>query len=135
MNLPRIFLLSAISACGLLLSSCAGMGGGKAPQPGEVDHCVFVWLKHKGSAQDRAKLEDACHTLAQIPGVISVSTGDTLVSKRHVVDSSFDVGVVVRFESAAAMEAYLKHPTHVKLAKEVLYPMTKKLEVHDFTVR
>src|SRR5580704_6416349 len=99
MNLPRIFLLS-ISACGLALSSCASYSSQKAPHAGEVEHCVFIWLKHKGSVEDRTRLEESCKDLAQIPGVISVVSGDSLKSKRPIVDSSFDVGVVVRFESA-----------------------------------
>ncbi len=111
------------------------MSNQKAPHAGQVEHCVFIWLKHKGNAGGAlAKLEEACKDLAQIPGVVSVISGDSLKSKRSIVDSSFDVGVVVRFESAEAMEAYLKNPIHVKLTREVLYPMTKKLEVHDFVV-
>jgi hypothetical protein len=134
MNLPRIFLLFVIGACGLAFSSCANLNNSKVPHAGQVDHCVFIWLKHKGNADDRTRLEEACKDLAQIPGVVSVISGDSLKSRRSIVDSSFDVGVVVRFESAEAMEAYLKNPIHVKLTREVLYPMTKKLEVHDFVV-
>jgi stress responsive alpha/beta barrel protein len=135
MNPRRIFLLSVIGACSLALSSCAGLGGGPSAKAGEVEHAVFVWLKHPGSVEDRAKLVEAGRTLATIPGVISVSGGDSLPSKRPVVDSSFDVGFVIRFGSADAMNAYLSDPRHVKVTKEVLVPLSKKIVVHDFTVR
>jgi hypothetical protein len=131
----RFFLLSALWSAALLLASCAEMGSGKAPRAGQVDHVVLVWLKHPGDAAERAKLIEAGRSLASIPGVISVSGGESLPSTRPMVDSSFDVGYVMRFESQAAMEAYVKHPLHVKLAKEVLKPAAQKVVVHDFVIR
>jgi len=135
MNRLRFFLLSAFGSATLFLSSCAQLGYEKAPRPGQVDHLVLVWLKHPGDAAERAGLVEAGRSLTAIPGVISVTGGDSLPSTRPMVDSSFDVGYVIRFESAAALDAYVKHPLHVKLAKEVLFPAAKKVVIHDFVVR
>jgi len=135
MHRLRFFLLSAFGSAALLLSSCAQLGYEKAPRPGQVDHLVLVWLKHPGDAAERAKLIEAGRSLAAIPGVISVSGGESLPSTRPMVDSSFDVGYVIRFDSEASMNAYVKHPLHVKLAKEVLFPAAKKVVVHDFVLR
>jgi len=135
MHRLRFFLLSALGSVTFLLSSCAHVGYEKAPRPGEVDHVVLVWLKHPGDAAERARLVEAGRALASIPGVISVSGGESLPSKRPMVDASFDLGYVFRFESEAAMNAYVKHPLHMKLAREVLFPAAKKVVVHDFVVR
>ena len=131
----RFFLLSALAACSFAFSSCAELHSSKAPQAGQVEHVVMVWLKHPGNAQERAKLIEASRQLREIPGVISVSGGTPIPSKRPIVDASFDVGLVIRFENAAAMNAYLTHPIHVKLTNEVLKPASRKVVVHDFTVQ
>jgi hypothetical protein len=130
----RFFLLSALAACSFAVNSCTGLGSAKAPQSGQVEHVVMVWLKHPGDAHERAKLVEASRQLKDIPGVISVSGGTPIPSKRPIVDATFDVGFVIRFENAAAMTAYLTHPIHVKLTNEVLTPASRKVVVHDFTV-
>ncbi|HBE23040.1 MAG TPA: stress protein, partial [Verrucomicrobiales bacterium] len=54
-------------------------------------------------------------------------------SDRPVVDDSFDVALLVRFTDVAALHAYEADPRHVKEVKEVLLPLTKKIQVYDFT--
>jgi hypothetical protein len=130
----RFFLLSALAACSFALASCTELRSAKAPKGGQVEHVVLVWLKHSGDAHERARLIEASRQLRDIPGVISVSGGTPIPSKRPIVDASFDVGFVIRFENAAAMSAYLTHPIHVKLTNEVLKPASRKVVVHDFTV-
>ena len=135
MILRRFFLLSTLVACSFAFSSCAELHSSKASQAGQVEHVVLVWLKHHGDAQERSKLIEAARQLKEIPGVLSVSGGDPIPSKRPIVDASFDVGFVIRFENAAAMNAYLTHPIHVKLTNEVLKPASRKVLVYDVNVR
>ena len=52
---------------------------------------------------------------------------------RPVVDSSFDVAVVVTFEDEAALRAYDAHPTHKQAVEEVLRPLVGKLVIYDVT--
>ena len=116
-----------------LLVSCSGVQPAK---PGNVSHVVLIWLKHKGNAQERAKIiATAKEFRSKIPGILAMSVGEPLPSDRPVVDSSFDVGLVMRFESKEALDAYEKHPEHLKAVKEILAPLAAKLVVHDWTVK
>ncbi|MEI6534833.1 MAG: Dabb family protein [Verrucomicrobiaceae bacterium] len=97
---------------------------------------MLLWLKHKGDAQERAKIIATAKSFpAQIPGILAMSVGDPLPSTRPIVDSSFDVGLVIRFENKEALAAYEKHPVHQKAVEEVLKPLTAKIVVHDWTVQ
>ncbi len=136
MKLAKQFLTSSLALGAALLVSCAQMGLQPAAQPGHVSHVVLVWLKHKNNAAERAKvIETAKSFRNQIPGIVAMSVGEPLPSTRPVVDSSFDVGLVMRFESKAAMDAYEKNPIHVKAVKEILAPLAAKIVVYDWSVK
>lgn len=114
----------------LLLSSCSNI----PPAEGGVTHIVLAWLKRPGCEADRAKLIEAAKGLkADIPEVQSLSVGRSIPSGRPIVDSSFDVALVMKFKSRAAMDSYEKSRAHVKAATKVLKPLTSKIVVHDFT--
>ncbi|MBL9117041.1 MAG: Dabb family protein [Verrucomicrobiaceae bacterium] len=114
-----------------LLTSCATCPI-CAPK-GKVEHIVLAWLKKPGNAADRAKIVAAAKDLkAGIPQVKALSVGQVLLSERPIVDDSFDVALVMRFNSKEDMQAYEKHPVHVKAVKEVLQPLTSKVVVYDF---
>lgn len=98
---------------------------------GTVDHIVLVWLKRSSNAQDRQKLRDAADEFRSIPGLRFLDHGTALPSDRPIVDDSFDVGFVMRFDSAAALQAYEKNPLHVKKVNEVLRPLSRKILVYD----
>jgi hypothetical protein len=124
-------LLLALAAAASLVS-CATSGKMAPPAArGTVDHVVFMWLKRPGNAADRAAVLAACEKLRVIPGAKFLDTGAALPSDRPVVDDSFDVGLIVRFESAATMNSYLTDPRHVKQLTEVLKPKTRKILVYD----
>jgi hypothetical protein len=48
-----------------------------------------------------------------------------------VVDDSFDVAFVMRFDNAADLAAYEKHPVHTEAVQKTLRPLAKKLLVYD----
>ena len=97
---------------------------------------MLLWLKHKGDALERARIIATAKTFpSQIPGILAMSVGETLPSERPIVDSSFDVGLVIRFENKEALAAYEKNPVHLKAIAEVLKPLAAKIVVHDWTVR
>ena len=125
----------SLSLSAALLTSCAQFGYQKAAAPGEVEHVVLVWQKKKGDAATRAKIIETAHTFRDIPGILSLSAGEPISSERPVVDSSFDVAIVIRFANKAALDAYEKNPKHVKAVEEVLKPAVGKLVVHDYTVK
>ena len=94
---------------------------------------MLAWLKKPGDAIDRAKIVAAAKELkAGIPQLKALSVGQALPSERPIVDDSFDVALAMRFNTKEDMQAYEKHPVHVKAVKEVLQPLTSKVVVYDF---
>lgn len=121
----------AAALISLTFASCASIAPPAAH--GTVDHVVLVWLKRPGNPQDRKALRDAGDELRAIPGLRFLDHGIALSSDRPTVDDTFDVGFVMRFDSAAALEAYAKHPLHQKKLNEVLRPLSAKIVVYDIT--
>ncbi|CAN5809362.1 hypothetical protein BH11VER1_BH11VER1_03630 [soil metagenome] len=136
MHHTKRLLLSASLLLTALLTSCAQFGYQKAPKTGEVEHVVLIWLKAHGNPAQRDKIVASTKDFQKhIPGIISISTGTVLPSDRPVVDDSFDIALVVRFENKAALANYEKHPVHTKAVTEVLKPLAGKILVYDATVR
>jgi hypothetical protein len=133
-NARRIFFSTLVLTAITVLNSCTSCPfAGK--QAGQVDHCVFVWLKKPGNAADREKLVEAARMFArEIPEVKKLSVGQMLPSQRPIVDSTFDVGFIMRFADKAAMDRYEQHPVHQKAVKQLLMPMAKKVQVYDLVV-
>ena len=102
------------------------------PATGHVQHVVICWLKNPGNTQERETLITASHELAKIPGVLSVNAGQVLAGARPLVDSSFDVAVVMTFVDEASLRAYGTNPMHLKAVQELLIPLTAKVLVYDF---
>lgn len=114
-----------------LLSSCVTIA---PPAPsGSVDHVVMMWQKKPGNLEDRKKITDAIERLRVIEGITILDYGTAVASERPVVDDSFDIGLLVRFKNVEALHSYETDPRHVKEVKEVLLPLTKKIQVYDFT--
>jgi hypothetical protein len=113
------------------MSSCTTIAPPAAK--GSVDHVVLVWLKRPGNPADRQALLDAGRELRSIPGLQFLDQGLALPSARPMVDDSFDVGYVMRFDSPAAMENYAKHSLHERKVTEVLKPLSRKIVVYDIT--
>jgi hypothetical protein len=118
-----------VSLASVALVSCASIA--PAPKSGSVDHVVLIWLKRPGNTADRQALRQAAEDLKVIPEVKSVSHGTALASERPIVDDSFDVGFVMRFDSPADLHVYETHPQHVAKVNRVLKPLTKRIVVYD----
>ncbi|MFY7816781.1 MAG: Dabb family protein [Akkermansiaceae bacterium] len=124
----KTFLALAVTA---LFSSCATIA---PPAPkGSVDHVVMFWQKKPGDLQDRQKITDAMDRLRVIEGITFLDYGTAVASDRPVVDDSFDIALLVRFKNVDALHAYESDARHTKEVKEVLLPLTKKIQVYDFT--
>lgn len=116
----------------LLAAGCTAPGRSTAlPVPGLVQHVVLCWLREPGNAADREALIDASQALADIPGLVSLRTGTALPSDRPIVDSSFDLALIMTFADEAAMRAYLSHPLHQALVDSEVRPRVARLLVYD----
>jgi len=124
----HLFLVFALA-----LGSCTTCPFGcQTTAMGKVEHIVLVWLKRPGNAADLATvIATAKMFQAEISQIQHLSVGTAVPSERPIVDDSFDVGLVMRFNSKADMDAYEKHPVHVNAVKQTLLPLAKKLLVYD----
>ena len=121
-------LAAALTALGL--ASCASIA--PPAKTGTVDHVVLVWLKRPGNAEDKQTLVELGNELRSIPGISFLDSGTALPSERPIVDDSFDIGYVMRFDSSAALASYAVHPKHVE-AKDELLRLSRKIVVYDIT--
>ncbi len=120
----------------LLLTSCATNNRSTCPfgahKAGGIEHIVLAWLKNPGNKDEQARLIAAAKSLkADIKEVKSLAVGRALPSDRDVVDDSFDMALVMHFDSKEALDSYEKNPVHVKAVMDTLKPLTKKIVVHD----
>lgn len=96
-----------------------------------IEHIVFVWLNEPGNAAHREQVLTASEILTGIPGVTGLKSGQVAASDRPVVDSSYDVGLIVSLEDQAALDSYLAHPLHVHLVEDTLKPLVRRIQVYD----
>jgi hypothetical protein len=113
----------------------SGCTSARTPDPRKesgIGHVVVFWLKDAGNAEHRATILNASRRFEQIPGVVSVEAGQVIASTRPVVDSSFDVAVVIRFSDEQAMREYDQHPIHQEAVRGVLRELVERVRVYDF---
>jgi hypothetical protein len=122
--------------CGILLTwlllACLAWPVHANGTTGEVGHVVVVWLKNPGNSEHRRRIISESDVLRDIPGVTGLRAGEVLPGERDIVDSSFDVALIVSFTDLAAMQAYLTHPLHVNLVEQTLKPLVDRIRVYDF---
>ncbi len=114
----------------LLLAGCQSYMLG-INSAGQVRHIVICWLKPDANKQ---AVIQSCNELQKIPGVIDVSIGEKIASERSVVDSSFDLALIVTFDNTESLKAYDQHPIHLKVLNDVVKPNVAKLTIYDSTV-
>lgn len=123
--------LAFVVALLCLLSACRGAAVRNGEDAGRIQHVVLFWLKEPGKADARRVLIEAARSLADLPGVIETRTAQALPGTGPVVDGSFDVLLVVSFEDRQALEAFLAHPTHKQVEKEVVEPLVSRVLVYN----
>ncbi len=115
-----------------LLALCLALPANANSDSRTVEHIVIVWLKEPGSSTARNRIIEASGILTAIPGVVSIKSGIVMPSDRTIVDSSFDIALIITLVDAAALQAYLTHPLHVTLVEETLKPLVERIQVYDF---
>ena len=77
-------------------------------------HCVYFWLKPELTADQRAAFQAGVESLKGIKVVEKVAIGKpAATTKRPVVESSYDVAVIIVCKDVAAEAAYQVDPLHV----------------------
>jgi hypothetical protein len=75
----------------------------------------IVCFKYKAETGDAARRDhlSQLRALATLPGIIKLDAGADVVRSAR----SYDTGLIVRFESRTALDAYQRDPTHVPVAQ------------------
>lgn len=116
------FVLSILGTI-VLAAGCA-----RTERTARINHVVFFKLE---AAQDIDELiRDCDNDLGSIPGVTAYFCGKHGEFGRPMVDSDYDVGFYVGFDSDEAYSAYLEHPKHVEIV-EKWKPRWKWIRIYD----
>lgn len=126
---PPLRALPSLLLCLVLYLPLPTSAGGES-QP--LEHVVIIWLKEAGNPAIQNRIIAASQVLRSIPGVLSLRAGTAIASERPIVDSSFDVALVIRFTDQAALDNYLSHPLHLQLVEATLKPLVERILVYDF---
>ena len=98
-----------------------------------IQHIVLLKLKPGTTAEQKASLRAGLVALkGMIPGIESVTCGDDNSSegKQH----GFDWGFVMAFADAQARDAYLPHPDHQALGRNLVRPIADDVLVFDYEI-
>jgi len=98
-----------------LLVGCTSPKSGPT-RPGAINHIVFFKLADPSDADEL--IADCGRRLRAIPGVTAYSAGRHFDMGRSNVDSDYDVGVLVAFDSKQDYQGYLGHPDHLALVEQ-----------------
>jgi hypothetical protein len=91
-------------------------------------HHVHFWLKNKA---DKDKLIEGLNTLKPIAHIRDIHIGVPADTNRDVIDRSYDVSLLLLFNTPVAQAAYQIDPTHVIFAEEYAKPLCSKVVVSD----
>ncbi|WP_042721901.1 MULTISPECIES: Dabb family protein, partial [Pseudomonadati] len=80
---------------------------------------------------DKDQLIAGLNTLIPIPHIRHIHIGVPADTNRDVIDRSYDVSLLILFDSPEAQEAYQVDPTHVIFAEEYAKPLCSKVVVVD----
>ncbi len=77
-------------------------------------HNVYFWLKLELTPAQRAEFRRGVETLTKIKSVEKISIGVPAgTTRRPVIDSSYDVALIVECKNVAAEAAYQVDPIHL----------------------
>lgn len=93
-------------------------------------HTVFFWLWRTISDDDRARFEQELAALTRDPNVLDRRIGKPAVTHRPVIDSTYDYGIVLRFENLDAHDNYQSGQAHQHFL-ETCASMWSRVQVYD----
>ena len=93
-------------------------------------HTVFFWLWKTLSKEQRRQFEQGLDLLTRDPNVLDRRIGTPAATSRPVIDSSYDYGIVLRFESLTAHNAYQTGKPHQDFLKNC-GSLWSRVQVYD----
>lgn len=97
-----------------------------------VNHVILVWFKEDTSPEWISRVMSETLKLQNIKQVKTLNIGKPIASDRPIVDSSFDLGIYMRFDSIEDLNTYLKDIRHSDFFKTYIQNKTRKLVIYDF---
>ena len=97
-------------------------------------HTVLFWLKDGTTdSEKKALIKDCRDLLGSITTVQYLAAGEPAGTPREVVDSSFDVGLVVHFEDSAGHDVYQTAEEHLEFI-ERNKDIWERVQVYDIAI-
>ncbi len=122
---------AAVGAASLASTSLAASGGRDKAALSGLAHMVFFWLNNPASDTDRQKLIAGIKAMSSIETIRSLHVGvPASTEERDVVDNSYDVSIMMLFDSVEDEHTYQVHPLHQKFVEEHA-PLWRKVVVYD----
>lgn len=97
-------------------------------------HHVFFWLKNPSSEADLQQLIKGIRSLEQTGKAKMLKVGvPAATPSREVIDASYDVSLLLFFDSLQDHDAYQEHPVHLSFVKEYshLWQQVKVYDIED----
>jgi hypothetical protein len=126
--MPCRSLLAAPLSAACVLAGCAAAPPAPAPRPARISHLVLVKLRDP--AQGSALIADCDRLLADIPSVVAYAAGRHLETGRDNVESGYDVGLYLGFDTEEGYTRYIEHPHHQEILR-LWEPSVEWLRVYD----
>ena len=98
-----------------------------------LEHIVALKLKPGVTEEQTDALLDALLALKDtgaLPGILNVTGGHN--NSPEGKDKGFGYAFIVCFRDAAARDAYLPHPEHIRLAQAFVGPIVDDVFVFDY---
>ncbi len=114
-----VFLLVVIGLIG-----CAQ----RAPRPAKINHVVFIKLQDPSETE--TLIRDCDERLGRIPSVHLYSCGTHYDIGRDGINSDYDVGLYVGFNTEEEYRFYLDHPDHVGIVTD-WRPKFEWIQIYD----
>ena len=101
-----------------------------AQKKGMFIHHVYFWLKNTGNKEDKAKLVEGLKKLSKVKTIKNFYIGQPALTRREVIDSSYDISWLLFFDNASDQDSYQTDPVHLKFVEECS-SLWNKVTVYD----
>lgn len=81
-------------------------------------HHVLFWLKNPSSKEDYNKLLEGLNSLKSIDVIKTVQVGKPATTDRPVIDTSYQLSLLLIFDSLEDHDIYQDHPTHLAFVEK-----------------
>jgi hypothetical protein len=96
-----------------------------------VEHIVLFKVRAEATQEQRDRMVAELKRLRElVPGIVDLSVGYNFSERGQ----GFQIGLVVRFESRAALEGYLPHPAHRACVEQHINPIREDVIVSDYEI-